>query len=269
MYSRQDIPVSPQARTVIARIFLIFFGICGLLMLSPLIFQIVFPLPFPPFALPDMPHRVAQIASVVFFILIWFIGLAYLTRLAVRSSRAQASGIPMDLPQWITSPPKWTLLNAIAILVSISIIEMLYQVIFLSKPFAIRLFFSGMTMPIMIVVFFMSIQAFRANAGEQKSVQDSYAVLATTGYIFGMVSFFFVGMLYLFSPPFALIGLILSLLGLKSSTRRTRANWGFWLSVVGLLTPIIVIMISMALSHCSGVPGWDCSIPIGIDEFFY
>ncbi|GER91629.1 hypothetical protein KDW_57910 [Dictyobacter vulcani] len=270
MYSWQDIPITPQARTTILRTILIFFGICGPLMLSPLIFQIVFPFPYPPFALPDMPHRVAQIAFVVFWFLIWLLGLGYLTRLTVRSSRAQASGIPLALPRWITpAPPKLTLLYAIAILVSISIIEMLYQVIFLSKPFALRLFFDGMTVPIMIMVFTMSIQAFRANSGEQQGVQDPYAVLATVGYVFGMISFFFVGMLYLFSPPFALVGLVISIFGRRSSTRRTRANWGLWLSVVGLLAPIIVIMVSMALSHCSGIPGWDCSIPIGIDEFFY
>ncbi|WP_338257599.1 hypothetical protein [Dictyobacter halimunensis] len=125
-----------------------------------------------------------------------------------------------------------------------------------------------MWMSAMILFWNMSLQSIRANAGEPKPIPDPYAGLATAGYILGTVSFFFVNFLYLFSPPFALVGLLLSLFGRKSFTHRTQANWGLGLSVIGILAPIMVIAISMALSHCSGWPAWDCSIPIGIEELF-
>lgn len=125
-----------------------------------------------------------------------------------------------------------------------------------------------MWMSAMMVIWYMSLQSIRANAGEQKPVPDPYAGLAIAGYILGTVSFFFVSMIYLFSPPFALVGLLLSLLGRKSSTHRTQANWGLGLSVIGVLAPIMVIVISMTLSHCSGWPALNCSIPLGIEELF-
>lgn len=265
MQSRQDIPVSQKAR-----ITLILFSIGGLLALLILVFQITFPLSFPPFPLapPDMPHRAARIAFVAFWGLVWFIGVGYLTRLTVRSSRAQVLGIPMDSPKWITSTTPLTPLRAIALLVSISFFHTLYQMIFANEPFAISLAFHGMIFPTMMVIWYMSLQSIRANAGEQRPVPDPYAGLAIAGYILGTVSFFFVSTIYLFSPPFALVGLLLSLLGRKSSIQRTRANWGLGLSVIGVLVPIMVIVISMTLSHCTGWPALNCSIPVGIEELF-
>ncbi|GCE08284.1 hypothetical protein KDAU_56130 [Dictyobacter aurantiacus] len=121
----------------------------------------------------------------------------------------------------------------------------------------------------MITFWGVSLQSIRANAGEQKPVPDPYAGLATAGYVFGAVSFFFVNFIYLFSPPFALIGLLLSLFGRKSFTHRIRANWGLGFSVIGILAPVMVIVISMTLSHCSGWPLLNCSIPIGIEELFH
>ncbi|GLV55365.1 hypothetical protein KDH_22120 [Dictyobacter sp. S3.2.2.5] len=126
-----------------------------------------------------------------------------------------------------------------------------------------------MWMSAMVMLLCMSIQSIKTNAGEQKPVPDPYAGLATAGYIFGTVSFFFVNTIYLFSPPFAIVGLLLSLFGRKSFTHRIRASWGFGFSVIGVLAPIMVIVISMTLSHCSGWPLLNCSIPLGIEELFH
>jgi hypothetical protein len=141
--------------------------------------------------------------------------------------------------------------------------------IFANEPFSILLVLRGMLYPTMIVIWCMSLQSIRAKAGEQEPVQDQYAGLAIAGYILGAISFFFVGTIYLFSPPFAIIGMFLSLFGRQSSTHRARANWGLGFSVIGILAPIMAIVISMTLSHCSGWPAIDCSIPGAIGELFY
>jgi len=271
MQSKQDMPVSQKALLT-----LITFGVCGLLALLTLILQILFPLIFLPFlsfsiTTPDMPHHAARIAFVVFCGLVWLVGIGYLIWLTVRSRRAQVLGIPMDLPKWITFTftTPLTPLRAIALLVGFSFFATPYQMIFANEPFTIPLVLRGMLYPTMIVIWCMSLQSLRAKAGEQKLVQDQYAGLAIAGYILGAISFFFVCTIYLFSPPFAIIGIFLSLFGRLSSTYRTQANWGLGLSVIGVLAPIIVIMTSMTLSHCSGWPGWNCSIPAGIEELFH
>lgn len=273
MQSKQDIPVGQKALLM-----LIAFSICGFLALLTFILQISFPLIFLPFLSlpsfpltpPDMPHRAARIAFVVFCGLVWLVGIGYLTWLTVHSRRAQVLGIPMDPPKWITSTTTpLTPLRTIALLVGFSLFATPYQMIFANKPFTIPLVLNGVLWPTMIVIWFMSLRSIRAKAGEQKPIQDQYAGLAIAGYILGTISYFFVNTIYLFSPPFAIIGIFLSLFGRLSSTYRTQANWGLGLSVIGVLAPIIVIMISMALSHCSGWPGWNCSIPIAIEELFH
>src|SRR5271165_19523 len=98
MQSKQDLPVSLKALLT-----LIAFSICGLLALLTLILQILFPLIFIPFLsyppiTPDMLHRAARIAFVVFCGLVWLVGIGYLTWLTVRSRRAQVLGISIDLP---------------------------------------------------------------------------------------------------------------------------------------------------------------------------
>ncbi|BCL81453.1 hypothetical protein ccbrp13_39180 [Ktedonobacteria bacterium brp13] len=269
MQSKQDLPISLKALLT-----LIVFGIFGLVALLTLILQILFPLIFLPFlsfslATPDMPHRAARIAFVAFCGLVWLVGIGYLIWLTVRSRRAQVLGIPMDPPKWITSTTPLTPLRAIALLVGFSFFATPYQMIFANEPFTISLVIHGMLYPTMMVIWCMSLQSLRAKTGEQKHVQDQYAGLAIAGYILGAISFFFVGTIYLFSPPFAIIGIFLSLFGCLSSTHRAQANWGLGLSVIGVLAPIIVIMTSMTLSHCSGWPGLNCSIPVAIDELFH
>lgn len=267
MQSRQKFPAGQKTLVNL----LIIFSICGLLTLPVLVLEIIFPLSLPPFPLisPDMPHRAARIAFVAFWGLVWLTGIGYLAWLTVRNSRAQVLGIPMNLPNWITSTTTLTPFRAIAVLISVCVFKTLYQMIFANKPFTIPLALQGMLVPTMIVIWHMSLLSIRANAGEQNPPQDQYAGLAIAGYVLGAISFFFVCTIYLFSPPFALVGILLSLLGRKSSTHRTQANWGLGFSVIGVLAPIMCIVISMIVSRCFGWPAWNCSIPVGIDELLY
>ena len=140
---------------------------------------------------------------------------------------------------------------------------------FANEPLTIPVVLQSILYLTMIVIWNMGLLSIKANASEQAHRKDQYAGLAITSYIFGTISFFFVATIYLFSPLFAIIGIFLSLLGRQSSTHKTQANWGLGFSVVGILAPIIVIIISMIVSHCYGWPAWDCSIPIGIEELLH
>lgn len=264
MQSRQDTPTIKQVRTI-----LILLGIIGLLILLMFSVQIFFPHSFPPFPRSlDMAHLIARIAFVILLGLVWLFGLGYFMRLIVHSRRARAAGIAMEFPGWITSF-RLTPLHAIALLVGYSCIKTFYQLCFGNEPFTILLPLNGMILPIIFVICYMSLQSIKAHPAEQTLIQDPYAGLAAAGYILGVISCLFVGWIYLFSPPFAFVGIILSVLGRPSSTYRIRANWGLGLSAVGILAPIIVIIISMLISKCYGWPAWNCSIPVAIDELLH